>query len=952
MVKLTNFSLQPGQYYLVKLTSGGAVGSALPTEDASGAINMSGTNGKVALSNDTLAITSCPPNAAIVDFVGYGSANCFEGAAAAPTSGGNTSSVMRASNGCQDGNNNAADFTGTAANPRNSSSPFSTCGAATPVLFAQPGALNITSTVGSPSAVSSYTLTGSTLSPASGNILVGSGAGLQISLSSGGPFNTSLALPYSGGVLAATVIYVRIVSGALQGVFSDVVTNSGGGANTVNVPVNGGVYQNYYNTKANLGLNVLGTWSTATNGSGASPASFNDPYQFFNIINQTNANYTGVWDASSTGNTSRIVVGDGVNPISFTVLPDADSVTFATRVDILNNGTLVIQNNRKPFINLMDIGSTVDFAEPGTTSADTVRIPALSYYNLKLTDGLKYLSTGTTAVRGNFIMDGVIRFNGATTSVSKLNVFGDINCINPSVFDASDAGRVTIAFNGNSGAQAFNGNGTEFALFRVQRDSTTTTDVITLGASTTLTLGTGAGGGLQMNQGGGNTTTLDIANNTVNLNAGSFVTSSASGSLNSNGGIININKNAGTGNAGNLRFVSGASLNTLNINFDAAFAKDTVNLYDTVIVQNLLLNKGKIVVNPNTDGLIDIPNGGVVTGGSVTAYVDGKIKRTTAGTTTYPVGSANKYAPVTVAVTAGGTNSYTVSYFFKPYGSYSIDPVTLSNFPTYNISKFEYWTVDQATSPATANLTFSWQDAGSQVNNPALLRVAHYDGADWDDVGGTVAPGSTTSNGSITANGVAVFSPFTLSSTQLNVIPVKLEYMRGQKNGSRNLLNWKLTCTSASLTMEIERAADTRNFSSIGSINATQARCSQPFDFTDAQPLAGYNYYRLKMTDIDGKVSYSPVVLISSNQKGFAAAGIYPSVVSSQASLSISSSEATSIKTRITDMAGRVLQRSSDAIAAGSSLLNVDCSKLAAGYYNITVTNAAGNSSTLRFIKQ
>jgi|GEM_PF-1596999 len=952
VVKLTNFNLQPGQYYLVKLASGGAVGVALPTEDAVGGINMSGTNGKVALSNDTLALTSCPPNAAIVDFVGFGSASCFEGAAAAPTSGGNTNSVMRASNGCQDGNNNAADFTGTTAAPRNSSSPLSTCGAATPVLFAQPGTLTITSTVGTASASSSYTLSGTTLTPAAGNILVGSGAGLQISLSSSGPFNTSLSLPYTGGVLAATVIYVRISAAAPQGVFSDIVTNSGGGANTVNLTVNGGVYQNYYNTKANLGLNTLGTWSNTLDGTGGSPTSFNDPYQFFNIINQANANYSGVWDVSVTGNTSRIVVGDGTNPISFTVLPDADSVTQASRIDILNNGTLVIANNRKPFINLMNVGSTVDFAETGVTAADTVRIPALSYYNLKLTNGLKYLSTGTTTVRGNFIMDGVEGFNGATTSVSKINLFGNIDCNNVSVFDANDAGRITIAFNGNTGAQAFDGNGTEFKLFRVQRDSTSSPNVITMGAATTLTLGTSAGGGLQLNQSGTNTTTFNIANNTVNLNAGSFITSSSSGSLNSNGGFININKNAGTGNAGNLRFVPGASLNTLNINFDPAFARDTINLYDTVSVENLILTRGKIVVNPNTNGLLDIPNGGVVTGGSVNAYVDGKMRRTTNGTTTYPVGSNSKYAPVTVAVTAGGTNSYTVRYFFKPYGNYTIDPTTLANFVNYNVSRFEYWTVDQAVSPATADLTFSWTDANSHISDIAPLRVAHFDATDWNDVGGTVTPGSTTTSGSITATGVTTFSPFTIAATQLNVLPVKLEYIRGQRSGSRNLLNWKLTCTSASITMQIERAADTRNFSSIGSITATQARCSQPFDFTDAQPLAGYNYYRLKMIDVDGKVSYSPVVLLQSSQKGFAVVGIYPSVVNSQAAVSLSSSAATQVEINITDMAGRKLQHSLNTVPAGSSLLNVDCSRLAAGYYNITVVNAEGNSSTLRFIKQ
>ena len=953
VTKLTNFMLQPGQYYLVKLASGGAVGAVLPTEDALGTSNMGGTNGKVALSNDTFAITSCLPNPAIVDMVGYGTGNCFEGAAAAPTSGGNTNSVMRASNGCQDGNNNSLDFTGTAANPRNSSSPLSTCGAASPVLFSQPGVLNINTSAGTASAVSSYNLSGTTLAPAAGNITVTAGTGLEISLSNGGPFGASVLVPYSGGLLTATPVYVRIAASAPLGAFSSSTTNSGGGATDITVPVNGGVYKNYYNTKANLGLNNLGTWSSTLNGSGASPAAFADAYQYFNIVNQTNANYTGIWDVSNAGNTSHIVVGDGLNPISFTVMPDADSVTQASRVDIMNNGTLVIANLRKPFINTINVGSTIDFAVTGTSATDTVRIPSLSYFNLKLTNGLKYLSTGTTTVRGNFIMDGMASFNGATTSVSKLNVMGNVNCLSQSAFDASDAGRISIAMNGNSGTQSFNGNGTEFKLYRIQRDTTTSSDVITLGANTTLTLGTSAGGGIQLSQSGTNTTTLNIAGNTINMNSASLVTSSATGSLNSNGGTLNINKNAGTGsNAGTLRFVPGALLNTLNINFDPAFAKDTVNLDDTLIVQNLILNSGKIVVSSSTNGLLDITNGGTITGGSVSAYVDGKMRRTSNGTVTYPVGSNNKYAPVTVAVTAGGTNSYTVRYLFKPYGNYSIDPATLATFPNYDVSRFEYWRIDQAITPGTADLTLFWNDANSHISDITPLRVAHFDATDWNDLGGTVTPGSTTTIGSIKATGVTTFSPFTLAATLLNVLPIKLEYIRGQRNGSRNALNWKLTCTSASITMEIERAANTRNFSRIGSISATQARCGMPFDFTDAQPLPGHNYYRLKMIDIDGKISYSPVVLINSKNNGLEIVGLYPSIVKDETNLSIASDKATSIETFITDMSGKKLQSNHQSIPAGSSLIRIDCTRLAAGIYQLTTIDANQNINTTRFIKQ
>ena len=45
-VTVPSGSLAPGQYYLVRQASGGATGVALPTPDATGTVNMSGTGGK------------------------------------------------------------------------------------------------------------------------------------------------------------------------------------------------------------------------------------------------------------------------------------------------------------------------------------------------------------------------------------------------------------------------------------------------------------------------------------------------------------------------------------------------------------------------------------------------------------------------------------------------------------------------------------------------------------------------------------------------------------------------------------------------------------------------------------------------------------------------------------------------------------------------------------------
>jgi predicted extracellular nuclease len=110
-----------GGYYLVKQADGSGGSVELPVPDAIGTIAMSGSNGKVALVAATAALAGTCPLAAAVDFVGYGSANCFEGSGAAPGLS-NSTAALRDGDGAVDSDDNAADFDRDAPAPRNSGS--------------------------------------------------------------------------------------------------------------------------------------------------------------------------------------------------------------------------------------------------------------------------------------------------------------------------------------------------------------------------------------------------------------------------------------------------------------------------------------------------------------------------------------------------------------------------------------------------------------------------------------------------------------------------------------------------------------------------------------------------------------------------------------------------------------------------------------------------------------
>lgn len=282
--------------------------------------------------------------------------------------------------------------------------------------------------------------------------------------------------------------------------------------------------------------------------------------------------------------------------------------------------------------------------------------------------------------------------------------------------------------------------------------------------------------------------------------------------------------------------------------------------------------------------------------------------------------------------------------------------MTLAENPTFTGSTA--WATSFV--PGYSTTTGSWNTIIPNTNANGVRLIQQFDLVTGDVTGcDTDADGTWPTGAVVTANPAGGVTPLAISAADaplnggscFNVVPVKLEYLTGYKAGNSNALTWKLTCLSSSINMEIERSADTRNFSAIGTVTATQARCAEPFNYIDNAPLKGRNFYRLKITDVDGRVSYSPVVLISSGSGGFEFIGLYPSVVHNETVLSVSFEKATTVELNITDMHGKIMTKKKQIVPAGSSLINIDCSRLAAGVYNLVGITGDGIGTTIRFVK-
>ena len=81
-----------------------------------------------------------------------------------------------------------------------------------------------------------------------------------------------------------------------------------------------------------------------------------------------------------------------------------------------------------------------------------------------------------------------------------------------------------------------------------------------------------------------------------------------------------------------------------------------------------------------------------------------------------------------------------------------------------------------------------------------------------------------------------------------------MEFFTGRKQNTVNQLAWKASCTSLSITLKLKEAAMAGSLRYWKS-NSVAGKMRTTFDYTDAAPSAGVNYYRLKMTEADAQLS-------------------------------------------------------------------------------------------------
>ena len=241
--------------------------------------------------------------------------------------------------------------------------------------------------------------------------------------------------------------------------------------------------------------------------------------------------------------------------------------------------------------------------------------------------------------------------------------------------------------------------------------------------------------------------------------------------------------------------------------------------------------------------------------------------------------------------------------------------VANSNNAYYDWLGYDYYTTTAATTPTYHNTLNNQLNCGSGSSNGCALNAA--------------------------------FGPSTLSSGGLipgNTLPVVLDDFTATLSTEKTVaLSWNTGLEVNSAHFTIERSADGENWSAIGTVRAQgNSAIRTDYSFTDEQPLAGSDFYRLQMVDVDNSFTYSEVKVVRTSS--LAQISFFPNPARDFVNVSLGTSGAPGTATiRLISLSGQLMQQQT---TTPGTAVSFRVSNYASGVYILSVVDAAGSQET------
>jgi hypothetical protein len=613
--------------------------------------------------------------------------------------------------------------------------------------------------------------------------------------------------------------------------------------------------------------------------------------------------------------TSKLTVGGPVNI--------GENGNRRGSIIMTNGGTLIANSIDAGAVNTWTPGTgTIELRATNTLVTGSVdNVAKINVFNNLTING------GTTTLIQPITINGNLTLTAGTLDVSTHSLSIRRNLVNNGGTINPRSGTITLS---GSGLQTISGSLTSLTNFHNL--------IVSNAAGVAINSNVSASGIVNLIS--GNVTVASVPT-TLNLLAGSSVNVPANRTFTINGVLdaratttgtvsgdgsfaLNADARLVTSNEGGV----GGFITTNNKSFNAAalyqfegatatpFPSQISTAKELIVAANLSLNKDFVVSGLLTlsADILTIPAGRVLTISSgeavfganfssakhinivVNSSTDKGIIRLTnqGGSALIPIGTGGYYLPVTVATdpTLGRTNAFDISVF---------RPITVTGTTDgreFNVNEKKQvvdavWIVQRTAGPSRVDINLGWPESlegeALELTADQDLGITMHDGTKWLPAEGTGDQATNTaSRFDILTSQFAPPYAFSVAKRFAEIaLPVKFAHVKATRKGAGVDVSFANLTEEEVAVYHVERSTNGYQFQTFGTL-APKANNNARVDYlhTDAAPVAGDNYYRIRAVETSGKQVYSSVVKVGINGAA-ASLVLYPNPASKASGINL-----------------------------------------------------------------
>ena len=355
---------------------------------------------------------------------------------------------------------------------------------------------------------------------------------------------------------------------------------------------------------------------------------------------------------------------------------------------------------------------------------------------------------------------------------------------------------------------------------------------------------------------------------------------------------------------------------------------------------------------------------------NATTHIKGPLFRETTTDLDYlfPVGDGVYYRPVTLSPEGPLLTTYSVEFVNSAHSSISYDAngnnITPCGVGLDHVAMGSWWDISRVQGTQNCYVGINWE-ASSGVDSPDDIRLSHWNGNEWENIGQVISGDNGVGAGTVSAGRVrsdtyvSNFSPFNLgSSNGNNSLPVDLISFHTNCLHDIVDVNFSILSQVNNDKFLIERSKDAIDWEVIGKIPGIDGGFSNTqidYVFTDNNPLANLSYYRLTQMDFDGKVeTFYPVSNTCGGSTGGLPIDVYPNPAWNEVTIEmeLDNYQGDDVYYTITDATGKAAMSDYIQLNRGFNKHTLDLNKLPQGVYVLRFNQTKDHIIETRIVKR